>query len=864
MWRLSTRLAVVAVIASVIPAAMGSWSLWQHYKSDRAQAAEQVGLLAQALAGEGGRIMGGARQLLDVLATFPSIKATEPVHCTRVLKGVHDSVPQYAVLAVADPSGHIFCSSRPVPSNASALGLPWFERAQQSTDGFAVSDYTVGELTGKPVLQFSLRTSTTKGEVVILAALDLNSLSAAFSELDLPPDTRVNVIDRAGRLIYRYPEPEKGIGLEYPDKELLAAAMSEKQGIRLSVGLDNVERIVAFQPLSKTHDTGIVVTAGRARDAIQTPARRDFILNLVVLAIAVAVATSFAWFGAGLPVSTGIRRLAQAAASLTAGQQDARVGPVDSSVEIHELATSFDLMAETLAQRQTELESALERLETSTNLARIGIFDWDVQTNTVVWNRQHFYLFGYEPRSDEASLDAFMARLHPDDVEPVLRALATAQETGEDYHAEYRIVLPSGETRWVLGIGRFTYDDDRKPLRMRGVLVDVTDRRKAEESLRRIQKMDALGLMTGGIAHDINNILAIISTNLQLMELRPTEKNLAEGVNISLSATERGADLVRRLLAFSRLQPEQKIACDIRDEVAKVKPLIDKTLPKHVALGVYLPEGLWPAMMASGEFGDALLNLALNATQAMPKGGRLQIEASNTIVDHGGLVAGPDLAPGEYVVLAVSDDGNGIPAEDLEKVFEPFFTTKERGHGSGLGLAMVYGFARRSGGTARIYSEVGRGTTVRVYLPRAVSSLDKAPVPAMEPVPFGDGATVLIVDDEPGILRAAEAYLRDLGYRTLVAERPAEALALFGEVGRIDLLFSDIVMSGMMTGIDLANRLRETQPDLKVLLTTGFADGAPGRSETGHEYPIITKPYRLDELARRIRNVLDNQLTART
>lgn len=859
MWRISTRLLALATVAAVLPAGMGTWSLWQHYQSDRSQAAEQVGLLAEALAGEGGRIMGSARQLIDVLATFPSVTSQDALHCSAILAGVHATVPQYAILAVANTSGTVFCASRPLPPGANAQRYPWFQRAVQSVDGFGVGDYMIGELTGKPELQFSRRITGVHGDAVLLAALELNSLSRAFADLQLPPDARINIIDRTGHILYRYPQPEEGIGKLYPDQDLLASASAKQFGIRNSTGLDGVERIVAFLPLSQIHDTGITITVGRASAKVLEPAHKALALNLAVMVLAVAVATGLAWVSTGHPIASNILRLVQVTRAIAGGRQDARVGPLATSSEINELAAAFDLMADTLAQRQAELESALERLETSTDLARIGIFDWDVASNTIVWNKQHFLLFGYDPDRDTASFDAFMARLHPDDAGLVMETLEQARASGCDYRTEYRLVLPPNEVRWVLGVGRYTYEAGA-PSRMRGVVIDITDRRKAEDFLRRVQKMDALGQMTGGIAHDINNILGIISANLQLMDMRPTAENVAEGIKTSMAATDRGADLVRRLLAFSRRQSDFVSTCDVRHEVERVKPLLEKSLPKGVAIGVFIPDDLWPATMAAAEFGDALLNLAINSAHAMPRGGgRLHIEATNAVVEEGGLAAGPDLTPGEYVVIAVSDDGTGISPGIIEKVFEPFFSTKERTQGSGLGLSMVYGFAKRCGGSARIYSEVGRGTTVRLYLPRGATAARLASPPVRPKVTPGGGETVLIVDDEAGFLRVAEAYLRDLGYRTLIAERPAEALTLLGEVGRIDLLFSDVVMPGPMTGVDLADRMSALQPDVKVLLTTGFAESSPSREDNPHAYPILAKPYRLDELGARVRSLLDNQ-----
>ncbi len=382
---------------------------------------------------------------------------------------------------------------------------------------------------------------------------------------------------------------------------------------------------------------------------------------------------------------------------------------------------------------------------------------------------------------------------------------------------------------------------------------NITERIRAEEAQRRAQKLEAMGQLTGGIAHDFANILGIISANLQLIEHRPNKANVAEGVRLSLSAAERGAKLIRRLLAFSRRQSEEIRGCEVGEELEKIRGLVAEFLPKNVTFRVSVADGLWPARMDPSEFGDAILNLAINAVQAMPDGGVLHIEAFNVTIDH----PSKDLPNGGWVMVAIGDNGIGIPAPLLDRVFEPFFTTKERSGGSGLGLPMVYGFAQRCGGAVRIYSEAGHGTTVRLYLPRHAgpateAKSDAAPAPAR-----GRGEMVLIVEDEPGILSAAERYLLDLGYRTVTAPGPDEAWQLVASDLALALLFTDISMPGPINGLELALRAQAIRPDLKVVLTTGFTEASPAFDAASRRFPVLPKPYGLAELANTLRAALD-------
>lgn len=389
---------------------------------------------------------------------------------------------------------------------------------------------------------------------------------------------------------------------------------------------------------------------------------------------------------------------------------------------------------------------------------------------------------------------------------------------------------------------------------------EMAERLRAEEALLQVQKLEAIGQLTGGVAHDFNNLLTVISGNLQMLQERvahvPLLLKLADA---AAKAASRGAELTRNLLAFSRRQPLQPREIDIGELVHNMTDMMRRTLGESIHIETAIQAGLAKVAADPGQLENALLNLALNARDAMPRGGELTIKAATTLADAIPGEDKSDMAPGEYVMLAVSDNGSGMPPEVLKRVFEPFFTTKTTGKGSGLGLATVYGFVKQSGGHVRIYSEISRGTTVQLYLPQAKSN-NEALVKeyASSHAPRAEGETVLLVEDNEGVRELAAAFLQDLGYAVFEAADAQQALAILEEGRPIDLLFTDLVMPGGMNGLELSREALRRRPTMKVLHTSGYMENALAHDgQFDVSIQLITKPYTKEALAQRIRLVLE-------
>jgi signal transduction histidine kinase/CheY-like chemotaxis protein len=379
-----------------------------------------------------------------------------------------------------------------------------------------------------------------------------------------------------------------------------------------------------------------------------------------------------------------------------------------------------------------------------------------------------------------------------------------------------------------------------------------------EVQVRQAQKMEAIGQLTGGVAHDFNNILTVITGTIEILsDAVKDQPHLVQITDMIGAAAARGADLTRYLLAFARRQPLQPRSIDVNVLVIDSARLLQPTLGEQIEIESMLADDSAPALIDPSQLSTAILNLALNARDAMPDGGKLTLETRNVVLDENYASMNPEVTPGNYVMIAVSDSGEGIPANLLDKVFEPFFTTKEVGKGAGLGLSMVYGFVKQSNGHIKIYSEPGHGTTVKLYLPQAVGAADALAAEAgICAVERGD-ESILIVEDDVLVREYVLTQISRLGYATFAASKAAEALAIIDGPERIDLLFTDVIMPGGMNGRQLASEARRRRPGLKVLYTSGYTENAivhHGRLDAG--VLLLTKPYLRSDLARMIRTAL--------
>ena len=461
---------------------------------------------------------------------------------------------------------------------------------------------------------------------------------------------------------------------------------------------------------------------------------------------------------------------------------------------------------------------------------------------------------GYRP--DEMIGRSAKDFVHPDDLDSTRDNMRLARRGRSVRNFECRYMHRNGRPVPLAWKGIWSEPDGQYFFIGR----DMTERMALESQLRQAQKMEAIGQLTGGIAHDFNNILTVVIGMNEIMadavRNNPRLREIAKTID---EAATRGAQLTQRMLAFARKQPLNPGSLDFNEVVARVATILRRTLGEDIAVKTVFADGLWQALADPSQIEDTMLNLAVNARDAMPKGGQLVIETANVHLDEQYAAQNIEVVPGDYVAVTVTDSGTGMPPEVIEHVFEPFFTTKEVGRGTGLGLSMVYGFIKQSQGHVKIYSELGHGTSIKLYLPRAVGA-DAEPSPTIAPTAShaGGNETILVVEDSTAVRKAAVSMLRGLGYRVREAEDGKAALAILRERVEIDLLFTDLIMPNGIDGQELLVLARRERPGLKALFTSGYSEHfLKARGETDPTVPLLNKPYRAQKLAEAVRKALD-------
>ncbi len=501
-------------------------------------------------------------------------------------------------------------------------------------------------------------------------------------------------------------------------------------------------------------------------------------------------------------------------------------------------------------ERATQFAAIVE----STADAVIGL---DTDGIVTSWNDAARKIFGY---SGDEIIGKSVALLPPSDrLDEVTRILSKVKNGDRISNQETVRRTKTGQLVDVSLTASPVLDDHGRIVGVSAIYRDISDRKRTEEQLRQAQKMETVGQLTGGVAHDFNTLLGVLMGNLELLQDDPRiEGDSAELIKSAMLAATRGVDLTSRLLAFSRKQNLRPRVTDLNERVTEAISLLNRTLDTNIQIRTVLSGRLWNALIDPTQMETAIMNLALNARSAMPDGGTLTISTANVTIREADQNRPDDLDPGQYVMLSVADSGTGMSEDILAQAFDPFFTTRDIGQGSGLGLSMVQGFVKQSGGHIRIASTAGAGTTVTIWFPRTTRPLSRVPAPKSAPPPTGEGETILVVEDDASLRRVAQTMLDSLGYTVMAASDGNSALTMLEKNPGIDLLFTDLALPRGMNGAVLAREAASRRPDLKVLFTSGFAEYAGRRYDIlDDEAALIAKPYRKAVLASHVRQILD-------
>ena len=502
----------------------------------------------------------------------------------------------------------------------------------------------------------------------------------------------------------------------------------------------------------------------------------------------------------------------------------------------------------------------LVRLENSQRIASLGDWEYDYASHRLVWSEEVYRILGVPRKDTSPESESFYRRVYPDDLAFVHQEKKAIAAGLRRVDFEHRIIRPNGEVRHIHQIAELVHDAEGQPVRESGTIQDITEKKKLEAQLLRAQRMESIGTLAGGIAHDLNNVLAPIMMSIELLKLDPAnDPQRSRILDIIQVSSRRGADLVRQVLSFSLGFGDKRVAIRLRQLIDDLEGIISGTFPSNIRIISTVPIDLWPIIGDPSQLHQVLLNLAINARDAMPHGGTLTLAAANLVIDAQFAGTSPKAKAGSYVLLQVTDTGLGIPPEVRERIFEPFFTTKETGKGTGLGLATVHTVVKSHGGFLNVESDVGRGTTFKIYLPADPAHLPSATLPPFPvDLPRGLGELVLVVDDEFSIRHITQKTLEAFGYRVLTANDGAEAVAHYAkQAPQIALVITDMMMP-VMDGAATIQVLLRINPALRIILASGIDSGdnvAKARSAGVKDF--LPKPYTAETLLKLVREVLD-------
>lgn len=862
---------ILLVLFAVIPAlGLILYTGIEERRIAAAQAKEDALRLARLVSSSQSQLIEGARHFLYTLAQLSQVRNCEPAPCCSLFASLLRQYPWYLNIGVAGQDGNIFASALPLARPVNTTDRKWFQRAFQ-TCAFSIGDYQIGRITGKPSVNFGHPVLNEAGKVkaVVFVALDLTWLNQLPAKVQLPPGSTLTVIDQSGMILARHPEPEKWLG-----KTLRASMakiiLSQGEGMTEAIGIDGTPRLYAFTPFGDKATAGnLYLSIGIPTSVAFTKVDQILRRNLIFLGFVALLALVAAWIGGDLLLVRRLNALVSVTKRLGTGDLSTRTEMTHGRGELSQLAVAFDHMASSLEQRESERKQAQEQLsklfqavEQSPATVIIADTDGNIEYVNPKFTQLTGYTFeeviGKNPRilkSGETPLEQY-------------QLLWETITSGGEWRGEFHNKKKNGELYWESASISPIRNPEGVITHFLGVKEDITEHKQAEkemavlqEQLRQSQKMEAIGSLAGGVAHDFNNSLTVIKGYSQLL-LTGLKKDdpLRPDIEEIQKAAERAANLTRQLLAFSRRQILDMKVLDLNNILRDLDKMLRRIIREDIELVTLFAEDLGTVKTDPGQMEQVIMNLAVNARDAMPNGGKLTIETANGILDQEYARKHIAVKPGHYIMLSVSDTGCGMTPEVRDRVFEPFFTTKEKGKGTGLGLSTVYGIVKQSGGNIWVYSEPGQGTTFKIYLPRVDEPLEQLHEKATtEDTPRGN-ETILVVEDDEAVRKLAVRVLEKQGYTVLEAQQGNEALNVCQQRKEpFHLILVDVVMPDL-SGRQLIESFKQIRQDFKVLYMSGYTDNAivhHGVLEKGVNF--IQKPFTFDGLARKVREVLDNK-----
>ena len=849
----SVRTNVLALaVACILPLlALNVWQTYSAYRTALNTAQYKTLDAAQRASSTINAYIREASATARFYANRSYARRLDPKDCDPLAKGLQLRQTRYSLFLTRDLDGRLVCSSAPASPNVDATyGLTRYIDAFNQGSQVVLGKITKGPITGRLFLGLVSPVRNANNQLIGLATLGLE-LKNIEPITGLDPSIVVSVLDPDRRILARTASSSEDIGdISSVDLSVLTTSSGKINAIdRTSIGgIDSVVAVV------QVPSTDWVVVAHQPADIALGPVHQELRRNAALLAIVIAGVLALCWVFSHLLVRP-IRKLADVTDRIHGGDLAARA-PLEGPSEIQSVSSHLNDMLDKIVGSEKRLRESSDLLNAIIDSTPASIFALDMQQRFTLVNKGMAEFLGL-PKDN--ILGKTLHDIFPKSLADSLQTTKEKiMETGESLAIEETVTSPLNNEPRIMATTKFTLSDSQgKAIGFGGVATDITERKATEEQLRQVQRLEAVGKLTGGVAHDFNNLLAVISGNLELLtdDLSDQPKML-KLVAPALRATKRGATLTRSLLAFSRQQPLSPTTFDPGRLLADMMDMLGRTVPENIQMRFIRPQRLWACEADPGQLQNALLNLVVNARDAMSSGGHLTIEVANASLNDSYVGKHPDIVPGDYIVLSVSDTGTGMPPEIVARAFEPFFTTKAPGAGTGLGLSMVYGFAKQSSGHVSIYSEVGHGTTVKIYLPKSKTETAAPKEPSVVATQSNKNETILVVEDDDDVRDSVGIQLERSGYTAVTAATAEEALEVLRQRS-VALMLSDVILLGSMNGPALAAAALRIRPDLKILYMSGYTENAVlhhGRLDPGVH--LLQKPFSHHELNAKIEELL--------
>lgn len=869
-----TLLVMLAVLPALV---ILLYSGMEQRRQSIESAKREVLLLTHSMVETQQRVARATRQTLSTLALVPAIRNLDVQATGEILQALLERNPDYLNIALSDLNGEVLASGRPFAGTN--LADRKHVREALARKDFAVGEYLLSRTEGAtvPAFAFAYPVFDREGNPggVLSAAIRLDRFAGYYDVSALPAGSFVAVTDHQGIRLFYYPAREETHPVGKPINAAVwdRARKAPESGIAVLPGSDGIRRIIAFEHVrfAPGETPYMAMWAGIPEEHVLGAADTVLARNLFFLFLATLLALAISWMIGRNTLVSPIRSLVATTGEFARGNLEARSGLAGKTDELGTLARAFDDMAEAIAMGQQALRERETFIRAVLDNLPVGVAVNPIEPPVrFEYMNDNFPRFYRTTRQALADPDAFWEAVYEDpqfreEIKSRVLADCASGEPARMYWPDVPIARRDGSTTFVAARNTPIFDKNI----MISTVWDVTDQKSAEAERQKLQgqlvqaqKMESVGRLAGGVAHDFNNMLSVILgyTEMAMNKVPPAEPLRADLQEVARAA-RRSAELVRQLLAFARKQTVAPEVLNLNDVLEAMLKMLRRLIGEDIDLAWLPASDLWPVKMDPSQLDQVMVNLCVNARDAIAGVGRITMATENITLDGHSCRNLEDCAPGDYIMLTMSDTGCGMDRETLANIFDPFFTTKEVGKGTGLGLATVFGIVKQNRGLINVSSKPGTGTTFKIYLPRLpgqVSGTGKDEEPVE--IPLSRGESILLVEDDSTVMKTCRRMLESLGYRVLTAGTPGEAVLLAEKhAGEIDLLLTDVVMPEM-NGRELATTLLSAHPALKCLFMSGYtADIIDSQGVLPEGVHLMQKPFSLQDIALQVRRVLEQK-----